>query len=594
MKRKSINYLLAGFCCLMFCFSCGDDDENGTDPADDKPVIENAAVTPSSSVKYGDLLKLTGKLSDKTGLRSYTLKISNAQGDIWETTNMLTGTSQDLNYEFVLPLPKNAAAGNVNLSLTLKNSGAGSATQELTVSGVTVPTFDNLYFIAGNKTYTMAPDGEGLFVYTGLITANTVGKVYAKADKTGLYWGLSGGAATCMADGDFSIGNTEEKYMAVSFNPVTFAFAANETEEVWTETDAPIYIVGNISGHWADGNISDERAKMKMTAYASGDKRYWTWTPPSTGSGDPSDDMWGNINPGSFRFKLGGKEQYVLFQDGKITVGTSNDESASFLTSAGGPLTIKLFYDGTNYTSVSLENDVRSLEYLADGSMNINGAPAPTAIKFADADLAKKAGTFYVYEGTATLAVNQSITAQGTDLSAANADPDVFSGQGNSTWKVTGSAGQYTIRIDPFASTIYVCKQSGFPDVIYMDGWSWAKFEPDPTIVWNPEARLTLYRVGATGYVYEAVFYNNGWGGDVSFWSAYISDADFGKKIIASKYFDGVSVAGDGLLIPSAAGYYKVSVDLKDGFTYTEVMDGNYFTLQPTNNKKFTVTFTAR
>ena len=39
--------------------------------------------------------------------------------------------------------------------------------------------------------------------------------------------------------------------------------------------------------------------------------------------------------------------------------------------------------------------------------------------------------------------------------------------------------------------------------------------------------------------------------------------------------------------------YYKIVVDLKDGFTIDkENLDGNYYTIVPANSKKFTVTFT--
>ncbi|MDR1737296.1 MAG: hypothetical protein LBR66_00540 [Candidatus Symbiothrix sp.] len=597
MKKLFSSLMLAGMFCSMLClWSCGDDDPVNTGSGD-KPEIKDLAVSPSSSVAYGDVLTLTGALSDATGLRSYTVKFSNAAGAIWETTNMLTGKTSNLNYSVVLPLPKNATAGNVSISFTLKNTGSGSATEELTVSGVTVPTFTSLYFVVGNKVYTLTPDAEGNFVYDGLVPANSVGKIYVNSDKSGLYWGQASGAIASMADGDLSTGNTEEKNLKISFNPVTFEFTVSDSEEVWTASDAdPIYILGDISGHWADGNISDERAKMKMTGYVSGVKKYWTWTPPSSGTGDPIDDMWGNINPGSFRFKLGGQEKYVLYQGGVITVGTSNDESASFQTSAGGPLTIKLFYDGANYTKVTLENEVRSLEFLADGSININGAPAPTAITFANAPLSKKSGSLYVYEGTVELTNGASFTASGADLATANPDPDLFSGNGNTTWKVEGPTGTYTIRIDPFASTIYACNQAGYPTVIYMDGWSWAKFESDPSIVWNPEAYLCLYRTDPTKQVYEATFYNNGWSGDVKFFTQHLATPDYGKYIINQKYFDGVVAAGDGLTIPAAAGYFKVTVDLKDGFTYdTTVDDNGYFGLvQNTAGQKYTVTFTAQ
>ena len=66
--------------------------------------------------------------------------------------------------------------------------------------------------------------------------------------------------------------------------------------------------------------------------------------------------------------------------------------------------------------------------------------------------------------------------------------------------------------------------------------------------------------------------------------------------IIFENYFDGVTPAGDsGLLlpVPTEETYYKIVVDLKDGFTIDkENLDGNYYTIVPASCKKFTVTFT--
>ena len=71
---------------------------------------------------------------------------------------------------------------------------------------------------------------------------------------------------------------------------------------------------------------------------------------------------------------------------------------------------------------------------------------------------------------------------------------------------------------------------------------------------------------------------------------------EYGKYCISAKYFDGVTPAGDsGLLlpVPTEETYYKIVVDLKDGFTIDkENLDGNYYTIVPANGKKFTVTFT--
>ena len=110
-----------------------------------------------------------------------------------------------------------------------------------------------------------------------------------------------------------------------------------------------------------------------MSGFSLGNRKMWTWTPPNTGSGSPDDDMWGNIVAGVFRFKKPGAEQYILFTEGQITDGTTNDEASSFVVTAGGPFTIKVFSDGTSVTKVSLESETRKLEYTSDGIF-INGA----------------------------------------------------------------------------------------------------------------------------------------------------------------------------------------------------------------------------
>jgi hypothetical protein len=83
---------------------------------------------------------------------------------------------------------------------------------------------------------------------------------------------------------------------------------------------------------------------------------------------------------------------------------------------------------------------------------------------------------------------------------------------------------------------------------------------------------------------------------DVSFTTVAYTAEEYGKYCISAKYFDGVTPAGDsGLLlpVPTEETYYKIVVDLKDGFTIDkENLDGNYYTIVPANGKKFTVTFT--
>jgi hypothetical protein len=154
--------------------------------------------------------------------------------------------------------------------------------------------------------------------------------------------------------------------------------------------------------------------------------------------------------------------------------------------------------------------------------------------------------------------------------------------------------GSYLVRIDPFLGNVYIRQETGYPTTIYLDGWCWGKYDADAHN-WNQESMATLYRVGTTN-VYEATIYILPWGGDVAFFAAPFSNPDASKMEIYSKYFDGITAAGNGLLlpVPSESAFYKVSVDLKDGFTWDMVnMDGTNYTILPTNGKKFAVTFTA-
>jgi hypothetical protein len=105
---------------------------------------------------------------------------------------------------------------------------------------------------------------------------------------------------------------------------------------------------------------------------------------------------------------------------------------------------------------------------------------------------------------------------------------------------------------------------------------------------------MTLYRKGTTN-VYEATMYIWPWGGDISLYATVPEATDASKMQFYVKYFTGVDNLDNNikLPVPAAAAFYKVSVDFKDGFTWDkENMDGNVFTLIPTNGKKFTITFT--
>ena len=588
---KNLKFLALVLLTTMVAFSACKKDEE-PDPNAGKAKITGLAITPQSGLKFGDVVTLSGNFSDETGLKSFTVTMSNSSGVIFEETKMLTGKTFTLSEALTIPLPKNAVAGDMKLSVTVKNSDNLLTTEEITIAALALPTFTNLYLIINTTVYPMTKNGN-VFELEDFIPATSVGKIYANSNKTGLSWGLDGTNIIAMGSGDITFGKATEEYFKISFNPVSFDLVLGDAQE-WNAMAESLYILGNISGHWADGNITTEKEKMKMSGFSLGTRKMWSWTPPNTGSGDPVDDMWGNIVAGMFRFKKAGVEQYVLYSAGQITAGTTNDEASSFIITAGGPFTIKVFSDGTNITSVRLEDGTRKLEYTTAG-IYINGALAGNSVTFAGSALTLVPGNYFLYEGTMNLTKNQAITAAGIDLATAFCDRDVFTGSGNATWSMIQETGSYLVRIDPFLGNVFIRNEAGYPAAIYLDGWCWGKYDAD-SHNWNQESMATLYRVGTTN-VYEATIYILPWGGDVAFFAApFPTNPDASKMEIYSKYFEGVTTAGNGLLlpVPDPAAYYKVSVDLKDGFTWDMVnMDGTNYTIIPTNGKKFTVTFTA-
>lgn len=567
--------------------SCKNDDEPA-DPNAGKAKID-LQVTPDSNLKYGDVVTLSGSFSDDKGLRSYTVTMSNSSGVVYETTNMLTGKTFTLNQSIPIALPKNAVAGDMTISVTVKNSDDAISTKDVVIKNITVPTFDQLYLFINGTAYPMKKNGN-VYEVEDFIPANAVGKIYSKADKTGMAWGLEGSTIQAMGANDITVGKATEEYYKVTFNPVSFDLTIGDTQ-TWNPMEESLYILGNISGHWADGEINEEKAKMKMAGSSIGTRKMWTWTAPNTGSGDPADDMWGNIVAGTFRFKLPGVDQFVTYSGGKIVLG-GDDKAASFVVTDGGPYTIKVMADGNTFTKVRLDDGTKTLEYTNDG-IYLNGQLVVPTMTFANKTLNMVAGNYFVYDGTLDLTKGQSITAQGVNLATAYCDPDVFTGKGNSTWTVIQESGTYFVRIDAFSGNVYVRKESGYPDVIYLDGWCWGKYEDDAHN-WNPPTRMTLYRKGTTN-VYEATMYIWPWGGDISLYATVPDAPDASKMQFYVKYFTGVDNLNDNikLPVPTAAAFYKVSVDFKDGFTWDkEHMDGNVYTLIPTNGKKFTITFT--
>lgn len=590
MRKFNYLALMLVITTLAVFTACEKDDP--VDPDAGKAKITDLAITPETGLQYGDIVTLSGSFSDETGLRSYTVKMNNTSGVIFEETKMLTGKTFTLNDDVTIPLPKNAVEGDMTVSVTVKNSADQLTTEELTISNLALPTIDNLYLIINNKVYPMTKNGN-VFEVEDFIPLGAAGKIYTNSDKSGLAWGLDGQEIIAMGSGDIVFGKETEEFFKITFNPVSFELTLGEAQQ-WTPITEGLYILGNISGHWADGNISTEKSKMLMSGFSLGERKMWTWTPPNTETGSPDDDMWGNIVAGIFRFKKPGAEEYILYSEGQIIEGVSNDELSSFIVTAGGPFDIKVFSDGTSVVKVSIESATKKLEYTPDGIF-INGALAGPSVTFANSTLSLVEGNYFLYEGVMTLTKDQVINAQGIDLTTAFCDPDVFTGKGNSSWTVIQETGEYLVRIDPFLGNIYVRNEAGYPSVIYLDGWCWGKYQEDAHN-WNPDTRMTLYRVG-TSFVYEANMYILPWGGDVAIFAAPVSDPDYSKKQIFSKYFEGVTMAVHGFLlpVPAESAFYKVSVDLKDGFTFdTETMDEetNYLVV-PTNDKKFTVTFTA-
>ena len=587
--KKLFNYLmLLLLATTLPVFTGCDPDE--IDPNAGKAKIEDLAITPDASLKYGDVVAVTGNFSDENGLRSYTIKMSNTGGVIYEVTKMLTGKTFALNEQLTIPLPKNATAGDMTIAITVKNSTDALITKELVIQNLGLPTFDQLFIVINNTAYPMKKNGS-VFEVEDFFPAEAVGKIYANADKSGMAWGLEGTTILSMGSNDITFGKTAEEYFKVSFNPVSFDLTIGESL-TWNASTESLYILGNISGHWADGEISTEKAKMKMNGFTLGTKKMWTWTAPNTGTGDPADDMWGNIVAGNFRFKKPDVEQYVVYSGGQIVTGADNKD-ASFVVTDGGTYTIKVFSEGSTITKIRLDDGTKTLEYTNNGIF-LNGVLVVSTMSFAGNTLNIVPGNYFVYDGTMTLTKGQSITAQGVNLTTAFCDPDVFSGKGNATWSVIQETGQYYVRIDAFSGNIYVRKESGHPEVIYLDGWCWGKYEDD-SHSWNESSRMTLYRKGTTN-VYEGTMYILPWGGDISLYAASTVTTDYSKTQIYAKYFTGVEALNDNikLPVPAASAFYKVAVDFKDGFTFDKVnLDGTNYTIVPTNGKKFTITFTA-
>jgi hypothetical protein len=571
-------------------------DEPGDDSAG-KARIDNVSVSPTDNLKYGDAITLTADLSDDAGLRSYTVKISNAGGDLYEKTNMLTGKTFSVSEQFAIPLPPNATAGDVTVSLTVRNSANQLTSADTRLSNVTVPVFADLYIVINNTIYSMTQTGS-VFEFEDFVPAGATGKIYTSQDRTGLYWGREGEAIKAMAEGDIVFGKSEDAFFKITFDPVSFNLTLGNSQQ-WQPMDTDVlYILGTISGHWADGEITTERTKMRMTGYSSGALKRWDWTPPSSGTGNAEDDMWGNIVAGQFRFKKAGQELYILFNGTNIITAADN-KANSFVVTTGGTISIRVMADATGITSVRLYDATRSLEYQ-NGKILVNGIERSNSIVFAEAPLALKAGNYFVYEGTLNLTKDQTVSATGVNLATAFSDPDVFVGGGNTSWQFVQSTGAYYVSVDAFSGHIYIRENTGYPNAIYLNGWSWLKYPADPRSVWDVNTALTLYKKAGTDNTFEATFYIYPWGGDVQLYAYPPSTEEGDKTLFFAEDFDDPSIAyGVGvanIILPVVEGYHKVTVNLKSGFDVNKDAPryGYYYTVTPKSGQKFSLSFTAQ
>ena len=267
---RNLKYLALVLLTSMLVFSACKKDEE-PDPNAGKAKITNLAITPQASLKYGDVVTLSGTFSDDTGLKSFTVTMSKGSDVIFEETKMLTGKTFNLSEALTIPLPKNAVAGDMTLSVTVKNSANALITQDIVIAALALPTFDNLYLVINNVVYPMAKNGS-VFELEDFIPAASVGKIYAKSDKTGLSWGLDGTSIIAMGTGDITFGKEAEEFFKISFNPISFELVLGDAQQ-WNTMSESLYILGNISGHWADGNISTEKEKMKMSGFSLGNRK---------------------------------------------------------------------------------------------------------------------------------------------------------------------------------------------------------------------------------------------------------------------------------------------------------------------------------
>ena len=565
---------------------CSDNNEENisNDKTGPKPGID-LVMTPAD-YKYGDKVSVTGLLTDDRNLEHYEMLLLNSRGDTLATKyQMLLGQQFNMDDFIQIPLPKNASADDLRLVVKLDNTRNGEAVQTFDLPAVSVPTFELLNLVLGNgNIIELMKSGDVFTTPTEQVfPAGVKGLISTTTGKNGIYWGTRNSEIATMARDSITIGGDVESSFTVSFNPRTFELTFGE-RHVWSplpNTDC-YYILGTISGHWQDGEITTERTKMRMAGFQSKSDTYYTWTAPE--GDDPEVGMWGSTAAGTFRMKQGGQQGYILWDGQKIVQSATDDASKSFPLTAAGAFTIKANLTAGVCTGVEISGSGKSLIFT-NGKVTVNGTVAAPSINFCGNKLNLKAGASYIYEGTITLKKGQKIYSD-FDLSGFTCNLDLFNGGGNSTWTLKGNGGTYYVRMDVFSGAFYACPLNGYPDVLYMDGWSWAPTATSTAVVWSAENVLPIVRTN--GNRYEGTFYNFGWGGDVAFYVVHPSTGASHRlpNTFFTKYVGGNA---GGFLIPSSAGYYKVVIDLKDGINVAA--DG---TVTAKGNDKFTIDYIAQ
>ncbi|MDR1585679.1 MAG: DUF4625 domain-containing protein, partial [Prevotellaceae bacterium] len=255
--KKQFNFFVSLLAISFIFFTACKDEEPGGDPNAGKPKVENLTLSPESGLKYGDDVKVTASLSDEAGLRTYTIQMSNAAGVIYEKTEMLTGKTFALDLTIPIPLPKNAQAGDMTVAVTVKNSGDQITSDEKVIKNLALPSFQSLYLFVNSVAYSLEKKGD-VFETEDFFPAQAKAKIYTNPDKTGLYWGLDGTEIKALGNDEITIGKENEEFFNVSFNPVSFELTIGNSQ-TWNPSSEALYIYGTISGHWADGKISEEK-----------------------------------------------------------------------------------------------------------------------------------------------------------------------------------------------------------------------------------------------------------------------------------------------------------------------------------------------